>query len=70
MCKRYVDWLPLTYPTGDLAHNPCMCPDWESNRQPFSFQAGTQSTEPYQPGLLLPYKYYNYIYVLDEDIET
>ena len=25
-------------PTGDLAHNPRMCPDWESNRQPFGSQ--------------------------------
>ena len=37
-------------PTGDLARNPGMCPDWESNRQPFGLQASTQSTEPYQPG--------------------
>ena len=22
-------------PTGDLAHNPGTCPDWESNQQPF-----------------------------------
>ena len=22
-------------PTGDLARNPGVCPDWESNRQPF-----------------------------------
>ena len=36
---------------GDLAHNPGMCPDWESNRQPFGSQAGAQSTEPHQPGL-------------------
>ena len=28
-----------------------MCPDWGSNWQPFSSQAGTQSTEPHQPGL-------------------
>ena len=21
-------------PTGDVAHNPGMCPDWESNQQP------------------------------------
>ena len=40
-------WLP----TGDLAHNPGMCPDWEMNQQPFCLQAGTQSTEPHQPGL-------------------
>ena len=29
-------------PTGDLARNPGMCPDWESNRRPFDSQAGTQ----------------------------
>ena len=39
-----------TPPAGDLAHNPGMCPEWELNRQPFSSQAGTQSTEPHQPG--------------------
>ena len=38
-------------PTGDLASNPGMCPDWESNQQPFVSQAGAQSTEPHQPGL-------------------
>ena len=38
-------------PTGDLAHNPDMCPDWELNQQLFGSQAGTQSTEPHQPGL-------------------
>ena len=27
-----------------------MLPDWESNPQPFGLQAGTQSTEPHQPG--------------------
>ena len=35
--------------TGDLAHNPGMCPDWESNPRPFDLQGGTQSTEPHQP---------------------
>ena len=39
-----------TFPTGDLAPNPGMCPDWESNQRPFSSQAGTQSTEPHKPG--------------------
>ena len=39
-------WLP-----GDLARNPGMCPDWESNQLPFASQAGTQSTEPHQPKL-------------------
>ena len=32
--------------------NPDMCPDWESNWQPFGLQASTQSTDPHQPGLL------------------
>ena len=41
-----------TPPTGDLAHNPGMCPDWESNGPPFVSKAGAQSTEPHQPGLL------------------
>ena len=36
--------------TGDLAHNLGTCPDWESKWQPFGSQAGTQSTEPHQPG--------------------
>ena len=45
-------WLPLTHPQlGDLACNPGICPDWESNWRPLGFQAGTQSTEPHQPGL-------------------
>ena len=38
--------------TGDLAHNPGMCPDWELNWRPFGLQACTQSTEPHQPGLI------------------
>ena len=37
-------------PTGDLAHNPGMCPDWESNQRPFALRPGPQSTEPHQPG--------------------
>ena len=38
-------------PTGDLACNPGMCPDWELNQRSFGLQAGTQPTEPHQPGL-------------------
>ena len=56
-----------TPPTGNLAHNPGMCPDWESNRQPFGSQAGTQSTEPHQPGLGCFFKKtetYTYLYCL------
>ena len=37
-------------PTRDLACNPGMCSDWESNRQPFASQSSAQSTEPHQPG--------------------
>ena len=29
-------------PRRDLAHNPGMCADWESNRQPLDSQVGTQ----------------------------
>ena len=36
--------------TGDLAQNPGICPDREWNQRPFGSQAGTQSTEPHQPG--------------------
>ena len=34
------------------ACNTGMCPDWESNRQPFDSQAGAQLTESHQPGLV------------------
>ena len=38
-------------PTRDLACNPGMCPDWESNQRPFGSQAGAQTAEPHQPWL-------------------
>ena len=44
---------PHAPPTGDLASNPGLGPDWEWNRQPFGLQASTQFTEPHQPGLSL-----------------
>ena len=40
-------------PTGDLVHNPGMCPDWDLNQRPCGSQVGTQSTEPHQPGQIL-----------------
>ena len=43
-----------TPPTGHLAHNPGLCPDWESNQQPCSSQASVQSTEHTSQG----YYYY------------
>ena len=45
----------LHTPYWDLARNPGMCPDWESNWRLFGLQAGTQSTEPYQVGLIKSY---------------
>ena len=42
-------------PTGDLAHNPGVCPDWELNQGPFGSLASTQSTEPHQLGLKKPF---------------
>ena len=41
---------PHRPPTGDLAHNPGTCPDWESNQQPFGLQDHAQSTELHQLG--------------------
>ena len=37
-------------PTGNLAGNPGMCPDWESNQWPFTLQVNAQSTEPHRSG--------------------
>ena len=47
ICERYLGQLPLKRPQWI----PGMCPDWELNKWPFSWQASTQSTEPHQPGL-------------------
>ena len=49
---REIHWSVASHmpSTGDLACNPGMCPDWESNQWPFGSQTGTQSTEPHQPG--------------------
>ena len=49
--KRQCVVASRTPPTGDLDHYPGMCPDWESNPQPFGSQVGTQSTQSHQPGL-------------------
>lgn len=44
----------LSYaPKLDETHNPGLCPDRESNRQPFGTQDDAQSTEPLQPAQLL-----------------
>ena len=43
-------------PTGDLAHNPGMCPDWELNQRPFGLQACAQSTELHHPELRILFR--------------
>ena len=48
-------WLTLMHLIEDLAHNPGMCPDWESNQRPFGSQTLTQSPEPQQPGLFFKF---------------
>ena len=49
--RRETSMCGCASPTGDLARNPGMYPEWESNWQPFGSQACTQSTEPHWPGL-------------------
>ena len=36
--------------TRDMARNPDMCLDWESNPRLFGLQSGAQSTESHQAG--------------------
>ena len=52
MFVRYINWLPLALPElGDLACNPGMCPDRESNQQTLGLWYDSQHTEPHQSGL-------------------
>ena len=41
------------HPDEGQTQNSGMCPDWESNQQPFSLRDDTQPTEPHQSGLLV-----------------
>ena len=59
-----------TPPTRDLACNPAMCPDLESNWLPFGSQAGTQSTDPDHPGLYLTFKWAGWRWTKGEKFET
>ena len=53
-------WLSFACPRhGDLACNPGMCPDWESNCQPFGSQASTQPLSHTSQG--------NYLLILNEE---
>ena len=49
--------------TGDQAHNPGLCPDWESKWHPFGSQAVAQSTEPHQPGQMMLFESPPHLYV-------
>ena len=54
-------------PTGDLTHNPGLCPHWELNLQPFGLQASPQSTEPHQPGWRWAYFHLpDYLFIVGE----
>ena len=47
--EKNISWLhPVCSLTRDRTHNPSMCPDWESNLQPFSVQenAPTKLSHP------------------------
>ena len=44
--------------------HPGMCPDWESNQQPFGSQASTQSSEPHQPRLYFFKNYCGFPFLL------
>ena len=46
-------WLPLAPLAGDPACNPGMCPDWESNWQPFGLQPALNPLSYTSPGELL-----------------
>ena len=49
---------PYVPPTGNLALNLGMCPDWESNKQLFGLQAHAQSTELHKPGPITFFFFY------------
>ena len=59
-----------TPPTGDLAHNPDMCPDWESNSLSFGSQASSPSTEPHQPGLHFNWDSLNPLFSFSHSVEV
>ena len=61
-------WLPSMRPalptTGDLACNPGMCREWESNQQPFDPQVSTQplshTSQGYMNDFLRSKMYFTY----------
>ena len=55
-------------PTGGLACNPGMCPDWESNWRPFGLQASIQSTEPHQSEIIFSFSFLSMVSFSSLDI--
>ena len=51
--------LLVLVPTRDQTCNPGMCPNWESNRRPFTLQDNDQPTEPQWSGQQQFEKIYN-----------
>ena len=54
--KGKINQLAPPCPQLETCPNPGMCPDWESNQQPFRMQASAQSTKPHPPGLYQLFK--------------
>ena len=62
-----------TSPTRDLAWNPGMCPDQESNWWPFTLQNNAQPTEPHWSGLkflLIINPFYNWFVHISNQTRT
>ena len=50
-------WLPLVHPLiGDLACNPGMRPDWESNQRPFGYRWALSPLSHTSQGEVLVFK--------------
>ena len=57
-------WLPLACPQmGNLACNPGMCPDWETNQQRFGSQASTNPLSHTRQGSLFYFLIFICIFV-------
>ena len=51
--ERYQSVASRAPPSGDLACNPGVCPDWESNWQPSGLWDDAQHTEPHHSELVI-----------------
>ena len=48
--KHQIGLPPLCACNGNRTHNLGMCPDWESNPEPFSYGMMLQPAQPHRPG--------------------